>query len=133
MKIIVNVASQPRRRRNFGHALRDAIRGVAAAAVTERSFRIELFVFVIVIALGLWLDITSLEWVAVLLVSVAVLVTELLNSSLEAVADAVHPEYSEYIRRAKDMSAAAVLLVSVVSLGIGITIFAPPLLKLLGA
>lgn len=54
-------------------------------------------------------------WAIFILVIGAVLALELLNTSLEALIDRLHPERHESIRVAKDCAAAAVLIMSFVS------------------
>lgn len=56
---------------------------------------------------------------------------EALNTALEHLCDQVCPEYSEHIRDAKDLAAAAVLLLATLSVIIGLIIFLPKLLSLL--
>ncbi len=63
----------------------------------------------------------------VLTISV-VMVTELVNTSLEFLADGVTTDYREYIKHAKDVSAGAVLLSSLFAILIGAIIFLPKIL-----
>ena len=46
-----------------------------------------------------------MEWIAVTIVIGAVLAAEAVNSSIEALADLVSPEYNEAIKRTKDLAA----------------------------
>lgn len=49
-----------------------------------------------------------------------VMVAELLNSAIEALADHLHPEQHRQIGVAKDLAAAAVLIASMVAAAVGI-------------
>jgi diacylglycerol kinase len=60
-----------------------------------------------------------------------VFITELLNSSLESLADHIDPEWNELIMRAKDYGAAAVLISAIVAILAGGLIFIPKLLDLI--
>jgi diacylglycerol kinase len=61
----------------------------------------------------------------------AVFLTELLNSSIESLADLIDPEFNELIMRAKDYSAAAVLMSAIVAIVVGGLIFIPKFLDLI--
>jgi len=113
---------------NFFDSLRFAIRGIGMALVREANFRRQVALFVISLLLAWWLKLGTVDIVVILLVSAAVTTLELINSAIEALADAVHPDYNAKIQSAKDMSAGAVLIVSLLALVVGIKILAPPLI-----
>lgn len=50
---------------------------------------------------------------------------EAVNSSIEALADLVSPEYNEAIKRTKDLAAGAVLLMAIAAAIVGFVIFIP--------
>lgn len=91
----------------------------------EANLRRQVVAFTAVLLAAWWLNVTSGQWLFVLLISVAVLSMELVNSSIEALADAVHPQEDERIERAKDMAAGAVLVVSLASLVVALAVFGP--------
>lgn len=80
---------------------------------------------ILVIALGFWLSVSPAEWAILLLCCGMVLMAEALNSALEIALDQLHPELHPSIGKAKDMAAAAVLVVAVLSAVIGVLIFWP--------
>lgn len=112
---------------SFRAALQHAGRGLLLGFIFEANIRRHLFVLAGAVSLGVLLHITSRQWAALLIVAMVVVMVELINSAIEALADAVHPEYSEYIQRSKDLSAAAVLLASSMAFLVGLFIFLPPL------
>jgi len=116
---------------HFGDALGHATRGIVTAFMTEVNVRRQIFLFCVALVLAVVLDISLVQLAVLLVTSAAVLTMELINSSLEALADVVHPDFDERIQKSKDMAAGAVLIVSLVALLIGIDIFVPPLLALL--
>ncbi|MDH5191239.1 MAG: diacylglycerol kinase [Gammaproteobacteria bacterium] len=84
--------------------------GLKAAFTHEAAFRQELFAFVILAPLAFYLGNTSLQ-IAVMIGSLfLVLITELLNSAIEAVVDRTGKEHHELAGRAKDVASAAVFL-----------------------
>ena len=91
-------------------ALRYSARGLADAWTHEAAFRHEVLVGVPLIIAAPWL--ARDRWQALLLIGVVVLVwlVELLNSAIEAVADALTLERHPLIGRAKDLGSAAVML-----------------------
>ncbi len=87
-----------------------ALEGLKACFQHERAFRQELGLCCIFGSLSCWLPI---DWVLRLLVWISlilILVTELLNSAIEAVVNLVSPQFHPLAKRAKDMAAASVFL-----------------------
>ena len=73
------------------------------------------------------MQISRLEWITIVVVIGMVLAAEAVNSSIEALADLVSPEYNEAIKRTKDLAAGAVLLVAIAAAVVGCIIFIPKL------
>jgi len=92
------------------HAARYSRDGLLAAFRHEAAFRQELAVGLPLMALAWWIAPGRWEALAMTLSIVAVFVVELLNSAIEALADAVSLESHPLIKRAKDMGSAAVML-----------------------
>ncbi len=65
------------------------------------------------------------EWSFLAIVIGLVFLTELLNSSLESLANIIDPEWNELIMKAKDYSAAAVLISAIIAVFVGGLIFIP--------
>jgi len=81
--------------------------------------------------MGIIMKIDHYEWSLLIIVIGAVFLTELLNSSIESLADLIDPEFNELIMRAKDYSAAAVLISAIVAIIVGGLIFIPKFLGLI--
>jgi len=107
----------------FGHAFS----GLFFALRTQRNLPIHLSVAAGVVALGVWLGLSTTQWAILALTIGSVLAAELLNSSLEVVVDMVSPDYHPLAKRAKDVAAGAVLLAAMVSVLVGLLILGPPL------
>jgi diacylglycerol kinase len=116
--------------RGFGASLRNAIKGLAFALLSERNFRIELVMFALAIALGILLAIDRLEWLVVLLNGFFVLALEAKNSSLELSVNLSTEGFDYGAKGAKDMASGAVLLAAVSALITGGLVFGPRLLKI---
>ena len=81
-----------------------------AAGWREPAFRQEAVLALVLVPAAFWLGQSWTETVLLLSVTVLVLVTELLNTAVEAVVDRIGPEWHAQSKRAKDIGSAAVLL-----------------------
>lgn len=106
--------------RHFLYRLRFAMRGLQEGWRRERSFRTQALIAPIVVLAAILLGIPGI-WLAVIALAIAmVLAAELFNSALEALVDHLHPEVRPEIGAVKDMAAAAVLLVCLGAMAIGL-------------
>ena len=96
-----------------------ALAGWVAAWRRERSFRTQVVYAAVAAAARGQLRPAPIWWAVVALTSALVLSLELINSSLEAVIDRVHPAIHPEIKAAKDMLAGAVLAISMAALIVG--------------
>ncbi len=76
----------------------------------ETSFKIEVFLFVMLSILFWFLPISALSKVILQASLIIPLMVELINSAIERVVDIASPKYHQLAKEAKDMGAAAVLL-----------------------
>jgi rRNA maturation RNase YbeY len=112
-------------------SFRNASEGFLSALKTERNLWVHLALSALAIGLGLLLQINMTEWAILILVISAVFMTEFFNTALEYLVNFASPEKNELARKAKDISAAAVLIVATASLIIGGLIFLPKLYVLI--
>lgn len=91
-------------------AWRYSMQGLSAAIRHEAAFRQELILAVVLVPCAFALGRNIIEITLLLAAILIVLITELLNSAIEAVADAVSLEIHPLIGRAKDIGSAAVWL-----------------------
>ncbi len=87
-----------------------SLNGLRASWRFEASFRLEVYLCIILFPLGLWLGRGGVEKALLCGSLLLVLSAELLNSAVEAVVDKASPEFHELAGRAKDMGSAAVFL-----------------------
>ena len=78
------------------------------------------------------LHISTMEWIAIIIVIAMVISAEIINSSLECTADFVKAERDDRKRDIKDLGAAAVLVCAIAAAAVGTIIFLPKLIVLLG-
>jgi diacylglycerol kinase (ATP) len=106
-------STEPRGPKQIYKALIWSMKGMRAGWRYEASFRLEVYLTVILFPLGLWIGHGGLEKAMMCGSILLVLSCELLNSAVEAVVDKVSPEFHELAGRAKDMGSAAVFLLMV--------------------
>lgn len=85
--------------------------GLCAAYRHEEAFRQEIWLCLVLVALGLYLGEGGLEKALLVGCVLLIPVVEILNSAIEAVVDRFGDEMHELSGRAKDMGSAAVALV----------------------
>ena len=74
-----------------------------------------------------WLS--STEWIAVVLAAGGVFAGETFNTAIEELSDAVSPQYDKRIKRVKDFSAGAVLIMAITAAIVGLVIFIPKIVE----
>jgi diacylglycerol kinase len=111
-------------------SFRFAINGLLSLLKNEHNSRIHLVAAFISIWLGIILKLSFTEWSLLIIVIGLVFITELINSSIETLADIIDPEWNKLIMLAKDYSAAAVLISAVIALATGCLIMIPKLIAL---
>jgi len=84
--------------------------GLRAAWLHESSFRLEVYLLVVLAPVAWWLGGNAIERVLLIGSCLLVLSAELLNSAVEAVIERYGPEFHELAGRAKDMGSAAVFV-----------------------
>jgi len=87
-----------------------SFQGLRAAWLHESSFRLEVYLFLILSPLGWWLGETGVERALLIGSLLLVMSIELLNSAVEAVISRYGDEFHELAGRAKDMGSAAVFV-----------------------
>ena len=112
-------------------SFRFAVNGLLLLLKNEHNSRIHILAAIIAIVMGIIMKLDHYEWSLLIIVIGAVFLTELLNSSIESLADLIDPEFNELIMRAKDYSAAAVLISAIVAIVVGGLIFIPKFLDLI--
>lgn len=113
-------------------SFRCALRGVRHALVSQHNAWIHAVATVAACGLGLLLGLSKVEWCAVVLAIVGVWTAEAINTALEFLCDVASPEFHPRVEKAKDVAAAGVLIAAVGAAVIGLLVFGPPLLRMLG-
>ena len=99
--------------------------GLKYAYKNEQSMTIHIIITLIVIIFGIILNISSYEWIIVVLCIGIMMCFELVNTSIEAAVDLTTNEYNEKAKVAKDVAASVSVMFSITSIIVGLIIFVP--------
>ncbi len=113
------------KKRQLKQSFKDAFRGISFVYKHEKNFRIQLFFAFLVVFFMLSLSIKKSEMIVLLLLILAVLSLEMINSAIEKFVDILKPRLHIQIGVIKDIMAATVLLVSIGAVIVGVLIFWP--------
>ena len=119
-------------KRTFKGSVKNCLDGISYVTKNEKNFKREIALGIIALILSYILKIDKIEFIIILTMICLVLTTEIINTAIERTVDLVTKEYHELARIAKDVSAGSVLVTSIFSLIIGIIIFIPKIITLLG-
>jgi diacylglycerol kinase len=104
-----------------------AFEGIAHVVVTQRNMRVHLTVAIVIMLLGLWLGITTIEWALIALTMGVIFAAEMLNTVVESLVDLMSPDHHPLAKVAKDAAAGAVLLLAIFATLVGLFILGPRL------
>jgi diacylglycerol kinase (ATP) len=107
--------------RSFGYAGA----GLSAMLRTTPNFWVHLLAAVVAVLISLVLRLAPFELALVVLAIGVVLAAEAFNTALEALCDVASPDYHPLVKRAKDVSAAAVLVAALAAVGVAGLLWIP--------
>lgn len=114
------------------NSFRYAASGIWAAYKSERNLKIHSVFLLLVILAGVFFEISKIEWMICIILFGLVISLELVNTAIEGVVDVIMPERNPNAKFIKDVAAGAVLFSAICAAIIGLMIFVPKLLTLLG-
>ncbi|MEI8270205.1 MAG: diacylglycerol kinase family protein [bacterium] len=115
------------RAKSFTHAFR----GIRILIKTTHNFWIHIFFAIAAFCFGFILNISSIEWILIVMAIGFVFTTEAVNTAVEIDMDLTSPDYHPYARDTKDVAAGAVLISAIVAAIVGLIIFLPKIYILL--
>jgi len=87
-----------------------SLQGLKDTFIAERAFQQEIIATCILMPLAMYIPVSFSLKLLLIVCNIIVLIVELLNSSIELMADIVSPEFNIKVKRAKDCGSAAVFL-----------------------
>lgn len=116
--------------RHLTDSFRCAFRGIFQALKTEKNFKLHLLAMIIVMLMAWYFQLSTGEYLVLIITVLLVIITELLNTAIEYTVDLVcGNRYSELAKYAKDIAAGATLLAALGSVVIGCIIFLPKIIE----
>jgi len=127
-RILASIDFSEAQAANFFSPFRNATQGFLSAFQSEANLKIHLAFCLLAVLMGWLVELTLLEWAVLILTISAVFIAEFINTAVEYVVNLASPRYHEMARKAKDISAAGVLIAACASLLIGALLFLPKLI-----
>ena len=106
----------------------NAFRGIYVVYKITRHIFIHIVTAVLVVILGFYLHVSSMEWIALVFSIGLVVISETFNTAIEIDIDLTSPGYHPFARDTKDVAAAAVLLSVFVAIVVGLIVFLPKII-----
>ncbi|GAB6180073.1 hypothetical protein JCM14036_13920 [Desulfotomaculum defluvii] len=107
--------------KSFGYALA----GIYYVLKTQRNMKVHMVATLLVVTVGLFLRISSEEWVDIIFAIFLVLAAECINTAIEAAIDLASPKQHHLAKISKDCAAGAVLLLALNSMVVAYLILWP--------
>ena len=115
--------------RRIGRSFGFAFEGLLVLLRTQPNFWIHLAAAASALALAFLFGLSPVE-ISILILTIAlVLILEAINTVVETICDLVSPSYNPLVKRAKDISAAAVLVSAFAAIGVAAVLFVPRLVR----
>lgn len=102
-----------------------AFKGALILLRTEASIQVQTAIAIIITIAGFYFEITATEWIAQTLCIGLIMGLEGMNTTAEAIADFIHPDFHKKIGHIKDIAAGAVVMTAIASTIVGLIIYVP--------
>lgn len=109
-------------------SIKYAFNGIRIMLISEHNAWIHAAATILVCVLSFYLGISRYDWCWIVVAVLLVWAAEALNTAFEFLADVAVPEFHPIVEKAKDVSAAAVLVASIGAIIIGVIILGPYLM-----
>lgn len=132
----MNMISRDERKRQKGikkflNSFTYPIKGLKYAYRNEQNLAVDVGIALIVLIVGIIFKLNVTEWAIISLTVALVIGFELVNTAIEAVVDLVTEEYHPLAKVAKDTAAAAVFIMAIAAIIIGLIIFLPKIILII--
>lgn len=100
-----------------------AVRGFIGAVCNEGHLRFHLIAAAYVLVFSAFYNFSAAQYAVLIILIACVIAAELFNTAIEFACDAITKEQNGFIKRAKDISAAAVLVLSIAAVAVAVIFF----------
>jgi len=119
-------------KRNFITSVKDCFNGLSFIMLNENNFKREIILAILTLIASAVLKVSRIEFIIIVLVIALVIVCEIFNTAIEKTVDLYTKEYNETAKIAKDVSASAVFTMCFFAVIVGVIIFVPKIIELIG-
>jgi diacylglycerol kinase len=116
--------------KRFFNSIKNSINGLKYAYIHEQSLTLHAFLTILVLVSGFYFHISKMQWAILVIVMTIIIVTELINTAIEATVDLVTNEYHNLAKIAKDCASAAAFVSSLLALSLYLYVFLPKIIGL---
>jgi len=109
--------------RNLMDSFNYAFQGIIYALKTQRNMQIHVFATIVVLLMSLFFHLNRLELVMLIATISMVLVTEMINTAIEAAIDLMTDQYNIFAKIAKNVAAGAVLIAAINAIVVAYLLF----------
>lgn len=113
------------KKHSFLGGFKYAFRGIATCVKDENNLLIQFSASMMVIMFAVFLKCTFVEWAVLIIMCFLVVSFEMINTAIENICDKITLEYDEKVKKIKDISAGAVLTMSICAIVVAGIIFLP--------
>ncbi len=125
------MALKGKKSKNIFYSFKYATEGIIYGLKSARNLKVDLVVSILIIVFGFIFEISSIEWLIVIMCFGLVMSLELVNTAIEEVVNLASPDIHPLAKISKDVAAGAVLLSAIASAVIGLIIFLPKFIDIL--
>lgn len=126
--LLIKEKSSIMKNKKMINSFKNAFNGMIVSFKQERNMKIHISIMFLVILLGIIFKIKTVEWIICIICFALVIGGELFNTAIEIIVDIAMPNFNEKAKKAKDISAGAVLVLAIASAIIGFIIFVPKII-----
>lgn len=119
-------------RRSFIESVRDCFHGLEYVLINEDNFKREIVFGILALIVSAVLKVNKIEFTIIVITISLVLFAEIINTAIEQVVDLITKDYSKEAGQIKDIAASGVLLISFISVVVGLLIFGSKILSMIG-
>ena len=111
--------------KRLGNSFKYAAQGIKSAYKTEQNLLVHTVVAILIIALGIIIGLSLLEFAIVFVVIGLVMTAEMINTAIEYAIDMAMPSIHPLAKVSKDVASGAVLFSAIIAIIVGCFIYIP--------
>ena len=118
--------------KRLGNSFKYAVEGIKSAYKTEQNLLVHTIVAILVIAIGVIIELSFLEFAIIFLTIGVVMTAEMINTAIEYAIDMAMPSIHPLAKVSKDVASGAVLFSAIIAVTVGCLIYIPKIIDFIG-